>query len=277
MKNLEPVPYRDVLDIVFANRNRAYGAYQLRRAYPGYLARALGYGLLLIGFFVVLPRIWSAVSNQIAALTPVEVDVILSAPPPAEVPPPPPPVVPPTPPPPTRSTITFVPPVLLPDDEVPVEEPPQIEALQESKADIGATTVAGDDERPPAIEENPQGLEVVEEVKPAPVEDKVYESFSIQKEPSFPGGVPELMKYLAANIKYPPLARENNIQGKVALTFVVNKNGSISDVSILKDIGGGCGKEAVRVIGTMPNWSPGEANGHPVKVRFTLPVSFKLE
>ena len=115
----------------------------------------------------------------------------------------------------------------------------------------------------------------MEEVKV--VEEKEYQIFDIQKPPSFPGGERELLKYLAENIKYPPLARENNIQGSVALSFVIQKDGSVSDVSVLKDIGGGCGKEAVRVVNGMPKWSPGEANGHPVKVRYTLPVRFKLE
>ncbi|HNL39860.1 MAG TPA: energy transducer TonB, partial [Saprospiraceae bacterium] len=120
-----------------------------------------------------------------------------------------------------------------------------------------------------------QELEVVEQ--PKVVEEKTYEMFDIQKAPSFVGGEAELLKYLNQNIKYPPLARENNIQGVVALTFVVNKDGSVSDVKVVKDIGGGCGKEAVRVVENMPRWVPGEANGHPVKVRFTLPVRFRLE
>ncbi|MCB0533188.1 MAG: energy transducer TonB [Lewinellaceae bacterium] len=73
------------------------------------------------------------------------------------------------------------------------------------------------------------------------------------------------------------MARENNIQGVVALTFVVDKDGRVREVNVLKDIGGSCGKEALRVVETMPRWLPGEANGHPVKVRFTLPVRFRLE
>ena len=83
------------------------------------------------------------------------------------------------------------------------------------------------------------------------MEEKEYQIFDIQKPPSFPGGERELLKYLAENIKYPPLARENNIQGSVALSFVIQKDGSVSDVSVLKDIGGGCGKEAERLIGIM--------------------------
>jgi TonB family protein len=113
--------------------------------------------------------------------------------------------------------------------------------------------------------------------KPPPEKDKTYEMFDIQKPPSFPGGETELLKYISQNLRYPALARENFIQGVVALTFVIAKDGSVRNVNIVKDIGGGCGNEAVRLVEAMPNWIPGEANGRPVNVRFTLPVRFKLE
>ncbi len=269
--------YRDMLDIIFANRNKAYGAYQLRRAYNKYLGRALGIGLLLIIFFFALPIILNAVRALVPQDKPIDVVAELGPPPDIDPnnPPPPPPPPPPTPPPPTRSTVKFVPPVIKKDEEVQEEKPPAVEELIEKKEDIGTEDKQGNDEAPPAIDENPQELQVVE--APKVVEDKTYEMFDIQKPPGFPGGEKELLKYLGENIKYPPLARENNIQGTVALTFVVTKDGSVRDVQIVKDIGGGCGKEAVRVVESMPKWNPGEANGHPVKVRFTLPVRFRLE
>ncbi|MBK7937481.1 MAG: TonB family protein [Lewinellaceae bacterium] len=269
--------YRDMLDIIFANRNRAYGAYQLRRAYNKYLGRALGIGLLLIIFFFALPIILNAVRALVPQEKPIDVVAELGPPPDIDPnnPPPPPPPPPPTPPPPTRSTVKFVPPVIKKDEEVQEEKPPAVEELIEKDEDISSETKEGNDEAPPAIDENPQELQIVE--APKVVEDKTYEMFDIQKPPGFPGGEKELLKFLSENIKYPPLARENNIQGTVALTFVVGKDGSVRDVQIVKDIGGGCGKEAVRVVESMPKWNPGEANGHPVKVRFTLPVRFRLE
>lgn len=270
--------YRDMLDIIFADRNRAYGAYNLRRSYPKHLTRALIIGALLLVLALSAQLILTVVSNALEKIRPVEVTAELGPPPDINPndPPPPPPPPPPTPPPPTRSTVKFVPPVIKKDEEVAEEEPPKtVEELQESKEDIGTETKEGNDEAAPTIDENPSELQVVEEVKV--VEEKEYQIFDIQKPPSFPGGERELLKYLAENIKYPPLARENNIQGSVALSFVIQKDGSVSDVSVLKDIGGGCGKEAVRVVNGMPKWSPGEANGHPVKVRYTLPVRFKLE
>ena len=267
--------YRDMLDIIFADRNRAYGAYQLRRDYTKYLVRAFIFGLLLIGLAIAIPSIMRAVSDLVPKDKPVDVVAELGPPPDIDPTTPPPPPPPPTPPPPTRSTVKFVPPVVKKDEEVQEEKPPAIEELVEKKEDIGTETKKGNDEAAPTIDENPSELEIVE--APKVVEDKTYEMFDIQKPPSFPGGEKELLKYLSENIKYPPLARENNIQGTVALTFVVGKDGSVKDVQIVKDIGGGCGKEAVRVVQTMPKWNPGEANGHAVKVRFTLPVRFRLE
>jgi len=267
----------DMLDIIFANRNKSYGAYQLRRDYPKYLGRAMVFGLLLIALMFAFPYILSAVRDLVPKEKPVDVVAELGPPPDIDPnnPPPPPPPPPPTPPPPTRSTVKFVPPVIKKDVEVQEEEVKTIEELIDKKEDIGNEDKKGNDEAAPAIEENPSELQVIEE--PKVVEEKTYEMFDIQKPPSFPGGEAELMKFLNKNIEYPALAKENNIQGVAVLTFVVNKDGSVSDVAIVKEIGGGCGKEAVRVVKMMPKWSAGEANGHPVKVRFTLPVRFRLD
>lgn len=99
----------------------------------------------------------------------------------------------------------------------------------------------------------------------------------VESEPEFPGGMEALYKYLAQNIKYPQLARENGITGKVYVTFVVEKDGSIANPRILRDIGGGCGAEAIRVVKAMPKWSPGKQRGKAVRVQFNLPVNFNLK
>lgn len=267
--------YGDMLDIIFANRNKAYGAYQLRRSYTNYLMRAFGFGLLFLLVLFMLPRLIGAVSELVKA-KPVEVEIEMGAPPDLDpTPPPPPPPPPPTPPPPTRTTVQFVPPVIQKDEEVAEEEPKKdIEELEKIDAEVGKEDKKGNDDAPPAEIDNPAEL-AVEPVKVA--DDKVYEQFDIQKMPSFPGGEAELAKFLQENINYPAIARENNIQGTAALSFVVGKDGSITNVTILKDPGGGCGKEAIRVVQAMPKWQPGEANGNPVKVKFTLPVRFRLQ
>lgn len=276
MVSHESVSPRDTLDIVFAHRNRAYGAYQLRRAYPDYLGRALGIGLLLIGSALLLPHILNALDSKPDEL--VYVDLLPDIGPPRDIDtdPPPPPPPPPTPPPPVRATMRFVPPAPTPDELVREEQPPAQEEMLNTDADVDTKDRASEGDAPPSLDEMAEFSQVVEPATSHPDESE-YNLVTVQKPPLFPGGDQELLKYLAENIDYPPIARENHIEGTVALSFIINKDGSVSDVSILKEIGGGCGKEALRVVKSMPRWSPGEANGHPVKVRFTLPVRFRLQ
>lgn len=265
----------DALDILFEYRNKNYGAYQLRRSYPRYLARALGMGFLLILFGLVLPNLLSAVTKVFPATEAESPTLVLGTPPPApeKVIVPPPPAA--TPPP--RQMQRLVPPVVTIDALAPDDDVIPIADLAESKAEIGIRDQDGDTNAPPSDEPDPSVFGPIVEYTPTPEDNNVYEFVDVNKMPSFPGGERELLTFLAKNIVYPSIARENNIQGIVALSFVVNKDGSISDVTALKDIGGGCTKEAMRVVQMMPRWSPGEANGHAVKVRFVLPVRFQLQ
>ncbi len=119
------------------------------------------------------------------------------------------------------------------------------------------------------------------EITPVKIDDEEEEDEQeifqvVENDPEFPGGLDAMYKYLAQNIKYPQLARENNITGKVYVEFVVEKDGSVSNVKVLRDIGGGCGQEAVRVVKTMPKWTPGKQRGKAVRVAYRLPVNFNL-
>ena len=123
--------------------------------------------------------------------------------------------------------------------------------------------------------------EVIEEYVPVEVEEEEVveqEIFQIVEEmPSFPGGEAELLKYVATHIKYPQIARETGIQGRVFVGFVVEPDGSVSNVKILRGIGGGCDEEAVRVIKSLPKWKPGKQRGKAVRVSYQIPVLFKLQ
>lgn len=123
--------------------------------------------------------------------------------------------------------------------------------------------------------------EVIEEyVAPEIEEEEVHETevFTIVEEmPEFPGGMNKLADYLAKNIKYPQMARESGIQGRVFITFVVEKDGSVTNVQVLRSLGGGCDEEAMRVVKSMPKWKPGKQRGKPVRVSYNLPVNFKLQ
>ena len=131
--------------------------------------------------------------------------------------------------------------------------------------------------------EDDQSKAQVEAYKPPPppkqvVEEATEEIFVVvEKQPEFPGGMTALMKFLGDNIKYPVIAQENGIQGRVITNFVVERDGSISDVQIVRGQDPSLDKEAVRVIKTMPKWKPGQQRGKPVRVRFTLPVVFRLQ
>lgn len=116
-------------------------------------------------------------------------------------------------------------------------------------------------------------VEVKEEVEEA--EEEVF--LVVEEDPEFPGGLEALSKFIADNIKYPQLAKENNITGRVFVSFVVEKDGRVGQVKILRDIGGGCGNEAVRVVKLMPKWKPGKQRGKAVRTQFNLPVNFDLQ
>ena len=116
-------------------------------------------------------------------------------------------------------------------------------------------------------------VEVTEEVEEA--EEEVF--LVVEEDPEFPGGLDALSKFIADNIKYPQLAKENNITGRVFVSFVVEKDGRVGQVKILRDIGGGCGNEAVRVVKMMPKWKPGKQRGKAVRSQFNLPVNFDLQ
>ena len=99
----------------------------------------------------------------------------------------------------------------------------------------------------------------------------------VEQMPEFPGGMDALMKYFNKNIKYPSQAAENNIQGRVMISFVVNKDGSIVDPQVIKSVDASLDKEAMRVVKAMPKWNPGKQRGKPVRVKYTVPVMFRLQ
>jgi TonB family protein len=123
----------------------------------------------------------------------------------------------------------------------------------------------------------PKTSESDSNVKPTEnVDKKVYDFVSIDKQPEYPGGIIRFYKYLSGSIKYPKLAQENNVQGKVFLSFIVEKDGSLTDVQITRGLGSGTDEEAVRVIKESPKWNPGSANGTPVRVKYNINVNFTL-
>ena len=166
-----------------------------------------------------------------------------------------------------------------PPEELPPPPPPEqeivatdLKVVENDEQPINEVGLINADDNANKAQETFVKVEVKQEEEV--VEEEVF--LVVEDDPEFPGGLSALSQYLASNIKYPQLAKENNITGKVFVSFVVEKDGSVGQVKILRDIGGGCGAEAVRVVKSMPKWKPGKQRGKPVRTQFNLPVDFSL-
>lgn len=252
-------------DIVFSDRNKEFGAYEIRKNYDRNLILILFGVVATIGLVYGTYLFIKSLPEDEVELPPVDTTLFTIEAPPLdeEVPPPPPieeeiPVQ-------MEKTVEFLPPVVT-DEQV--DTPPPI---QEAMTDTKASTTTNDKETetflPPPVQEKKQ------------VEEKEEILTFVAEEASFPGGTAEMMKYLAKNIKYPEVAIQAGIQGKVTLRFVVGKDGNIENVTVARGVPGcpECDKEAVRVVKSMPNWKPAKNDGKVVKSYFNLPVTFKLQ
>jgi len=257
------------IDVIFTDRNKSYGAYDLRKQNPKNSSKALLIGVLAFALAISLPTI----INIITGLIPKAEDkvkivpVVLQPPPPVNKQKPPPP--PPEPPKPKIDQVKFPPPVVKPDNEVK-EQPPTVKELE--VADPGQKNIKGDPNADIKIDE-PVGNS---DVKQVTEEDPNKIFTSVEEEPSFPGGPEAFGKYLSKKINYPAIAKENNVQGKVFLNFTVERDGSLTDIKVVRGIGSGCDDEAVRVLKSSPRWRPGIQNGRAVRVSYTIPISFTL-
>ena len=168
---------------------------------------------------------------------------------------------------------------IIPITEQKVKPPPPPPPKQVTQIKIVEDDVEVDEDIDIDVDAD-EDMEMEEYIPPEEDEEEVAEAeiFTVvESMPEFPGGMGELMKYLGTTIKYPPLAKESGIQGRVFINFVVEPNGAISNVKVLRGIGGGCDEEAVRVVEAMPNWKPGKQRGKPVRVSYNLPVKFTLQ
>ena len=156
----------------------------------------------------------------------------------------------------------------------PPEAPAAAEILNivDDKAEVKEAVIASTEDTGQKVEVKYVPVKVVEE---EPEEQTIFEV--VEQMPDFPGGMAALMQFLGKNIKYPTIAQENGTQGRVIVQFVVNRDGSIVDPRVVKSVDPYLDKEALRVIGTMPKWKPGMQRGKPVRVKYTVPVMFRLQ
>jgi len=256
------------IDVVFSNRNKAYGAYELRKDNGRNTRNALIIGVV---FFVVAVSA-NTIINLIGGFIPkakekVKItNVVLTAPPVDPKKPPPPP--PPEPPKPKIDQVKFPPPVVKPDVEVK-EKPPTVKELE--VADPGQKNLKGDKNAEVTIDE-PAGNSDAKVTEADP--NQIFTS--VEQVPEFPGGLEGFGRYLSKAIRYPAIAKENGTQGRVIVTFVVERDGNLTDVHVVRGIGDGCDEEAVRALKASPHWKPGIQNGRPVRVQYSVPVAFTL-
>jgi protein TonB len=256
-KNQKSVPGFD--EIVFDRRNKEYGAYVLRKNYARNVIISLLIGLVIMAVLVIIPFLNAKAEGSHNKRSDREVNVIITAmsQPVEKV------VVPETPPPvkDEMQQAKYVPPVVV--DTVKPED--------------NMAMMTGDEVQ--SINTNEDVLTIPTEVQPE-IEEPVKEQepyVIVQEMPVFPGGTEALLKYIFANVIYPEICRENNVQGRVVVKFCVTASGGVDRIAVLKGVDPELDKEVVRVIGTLPAFRPGKQAGVPVPVWFTLPVLFRLD
>ena len=268
----------DWVDLVFEGRNQSYGAYKLRKGTTkrNLIAMLAVVILLLIGFIILTVK--NFVDEQRAKVAVTQVTEISKLEQPkkkAEVKQKkvelePEKVVERV-----KSSIKFTAPVIKKDEDVkPEEELKTQDELMNTKTAIGTFDVKGNDD---ANGEVLKAKEVIAQPEPPKHEEENKVFDIVEQQPLFPGGPAALMKFLMDNTKYPVVAQENGVQGRVTVQFVVEKDGSISDVHVLKGVDPSLDKEAVRVVKSMPRWTPGKQNGITVRVNYRVPVLFRLQ
>jgi protein TonB len=251
------------LDIVFEGKNKAYGAYDLRKSNTKTTVRALIIGAVLFSVLVAAPLIMSLLPDSSGDDDSLDTKIVTMKLPPKkeepkkDLPPPPPP-------PPKVDQVKFVKPVVAKAEEV-TEEPPKITEIKDKK--LGNETIKGDPDAELTVEPVGNGpAAVVEE------DNSIYNTAGIEVKPDFPGGMEKFYKFVGNNYQTP---EEDGLKGKVYVTFVVEKDGSLTDIKVIRDIGYGTGKEAIRVLNKCPKWTPGEQNGKKVRVLYSLPITIQ--
>ena len=266
----------DWVDLIFEGKNQAYGAYKLRKGTSrrNIISIIIVVVVALLAFSVIaIKKIVDANTEKVASTQVTELSNLEQKQKTAEVKKQikvqePEKVVERV-----KSSVKFTAPVIKKDSEVkPEDEIKTQDQLMQNKAAIGSFDVKGNDD---ANGEVLKAKEVIAQPEPPKVEEnKVFDM--VEEMPSFPGGPAALMQFLQSNTHYPAVAQENGVQGRVTVSFVVEKDGSITDVQVARSADPSLDKEAVRVVKSMPRWTPGRQNGSTVRVKFNVPVTFRL-
>ena len=270
------------VDLVFAGKNQGYGAYKLRKGTSGRNIKALVILIIaaaLVGGFLA----WKVIQQKNAEQQQAYMEAMQLAQlqqeakkqekkkqeqvkpkvePKKEIPV-------------ARETQKFVAPVIKKDELV--KETNQMKQMDQLDAKIAVGTETHEGAKDRTIEAVRNDIAVATP-PPAPKDEVTQKVFDVvEVMPSFPGGQGALIQYLNSHVKYPVVAQENGIQGRVTISFVVERDGSITDVKVARSVYPSLDKEAARVVSSMPRWTPGKQNGSAVRVKFNVPVVFKLQ
>jgi protein TonB len=261
------------LDLVFVNKNKEYGAYELRSSATKRHLIAYGAIIVFVAFVMIFPTMLEfltpARTERVTEVATFQ-DLIMELPEVKEenkvvamnVPPPPA----------LKTTIKFTVSVIREDSEVaPEEEMKTQDDLNKAAAAISVADVVGNDDDAGADIADLDDHKLVVEAGP----DEVFTI--VEEDPVFPGGVAAMHKWIKDHIRYPPVAEEMGISGKVYLEFVVGRDGAIRDIAITRGVDPSLDKEAQRVVSQMPKWIPGKQGGNPVSVKFNMPIAFTLQ
>lgn len=283
--NTHTPPAAGYLDILFAHRNKQYGAYELRNNYNRRMIKAGAMAMLAVGVLALFTSL-NRKSNDDTTLTGSKAPVVTDTTvvytqrieqvqkieqPAGHTGR-------------TAKTTDFAAPVIVQDPiaDKPIAKMPDKDALAGPVDNPGladGTAIAMDN----TLSDGTAGDVLSRQGDPRdsafvaaapPVENKIREV--AEEMPEFPGGIKAWQKYLSDHLRYPQLARSEDIQGTVYVNFIVSKDGSISNINIVKGLGGGCSEEAMRVLAAAPRWKAGRQNGHAVNVKMTLPIRFAL-
>lgn len=261
------------LDLVFDNRNKAYGAYDLRQHYASNMIRSmaiafLGVSLLIgaaIAFNSTPPLVHRTVVELAPPITPIippPVKAIKKLDPPAPVKP-----IKALLPSPAVATTRLVPPVVQPDNTI-TEQPPKNVDITGAVGQTNSTGVKGTNEAPPVSTTAGTGT--------PSVDNSVHSNFGLDVMPEPVGGDKAWAKFLSKNLRYPGQAQDDGISGKVILSFIIEKDGTLSNITVIRPAGNGFDEEAMRVLKLAKAWKPGMQNGQAVRVKYMLPVNFQV-
>ena len=257
------------LDLVFEGRNKKYGAYELRKENPKTSIKALLGGAFVFAFALGLPMLLDMIPESEAKNTLDEKVVLVDMEKPKDIIKPPPP--PPEPPKPKIDEVKFVAPKVVAKEKV-VEEIKTIEELKDKN--IAAKDQKGDENAKVVIDvptgDGDQGAEIVD--------NTIYNSAGIEVQPGYPGGMDKFYGFIKKNYDIDGIRDklDRDLTGKVFVKFVVEKDGSLTDIQVIRDLGYGTKEEAIRVLRKVPRWTPGIQNGKPVRASFSLPINLSI-